>query len=1230
MLFCSSPLRRVALLALAAGLPLGAAYAQNRPAPPTPWADDAAARFAATTGDYASWLYRYRPVTLDLAALRPVLAAAPLEGSLAAARGTSAAVLAVPLPDGTTGRFRLVEAPVMAPALAAQFPQIKTYAGVGLDDPTASIRCDLTPLGFHAQILSRTMGTIYVDPVSITDPTHYLSFYRSDMNRAARGGQEACGFTASAADPAFAAERAASTAPSATNPTAQRTQVAVGGTLRSYRLALAANREYVMARGGTPVSALASMTTTTNRVVGVYEKELAVRLVLVPNTNLLITTNASTYSNNNGGAMLGQNQTRCDQIIGSGNYDIGHVFSTGGGGVAGRGVVCTTGQKARGVTGSPSPTGDAFDIDYVAHEMGHQFGSNHTFNAETGSCGGGNRNPGTSFEPGSGTTIMAYAGICGTADNTQNNSDPYFHTSSYQEIQAEIGTTSCFASLATGNTPPTVSVPASGRAIPANTAFRLIAAGADADNDALTYNWEDMDNGGATGRSVSTAINQIANQRDPLFRSFNATASPIRYFPQLAKIINGAAPVKGEAYPAVNRTLKFRCTVRDEHSSAALGFVVGGVDYSSLVTMSVTTASGPFVVQTPNGPGGTQWFVGSPATVTWDVANTTAAPVSCSNVDIILSRDGGLTYTDTLSANVLNNGSATFTVPASVVPTTTARVMVHARDNFFFDISNANFSIQAPQAPDYALSVSPATRTVCPGIPASFTVDVASLAGFTAPVDLTLAGVPAGVTATFSQTTVTPGTPAVTLAATASASAVAGSYPLVITATTGTNVKTANITLIVAPQVAAAATLTAPADAATAQPLAPVFTWAPVPNALIYTFELSDNAAFTGTPIRVVTNLTATTYTLAGVALASNTTYYWRVRGANDCNEGPNSAVFSFVTVGVNCVVTAAANLPVAISSSNIVEAIINVPACNVVQDVNVKNLQITYPNTGDIDIFLVSPSGRTTLLAQGLCPGRANLNLNFDDQASTPYGAIPCPTAAGGTYQSLAALSRFNGESAAGNWKLRIIDNTTARNGSLVSWSLELCTSEAVLVAPSNLAAPGYDDHSVNLTWTDNACNETQQLLERSVGGGTNFLPLATLAPNVVAYTDATTAPATQYCYRVRAATVVQQSAFSPEVCISTSLLGLAADALAGQLTVAPNPSAGEFTLNLTDAPTGNARLTVTDALGRLVQRTTLTAGTSGALTHTLDLRTQAVGMYVLRLTLPDGRTAVRRLVKL
>ncbi|HYP39285.1 MAG TPA: zinc-dependent metalloprotease family protein, partial [Chloroflexia bacterium] len=358
---------------------------------------------------------KYRTLALDSAALTARLAQVPMENYAVRNNGIA---LSLPMPDGSFSAFRVVEAPIMAPALAARYPQIKTYLGQGIDQPDAVVRFDRTPAGFHAMILS-SRGTVYIDPYSDGDATYYISYYRSDFTKPS--------------DKAFTELGVDLDVPSQAG--SKSTEIPSGPVLRTYRLVVAATGEYTIFHGGTVASAMAAIVTSVNRVVGVYEREVAVRMILVPNNDTVVYTNPTTdpYTNEDGFAMLFQNQANLDVMIGPTNYDIGHVFSTGGGGVAGLGVVCNIAEKAQGVTGSSAPVGDPFDIDYVAHEMGHQFGGNHTFNGTTGSCGGGNRNGPTAYEPGSGSTIMAYAGICGSED-LQPHSDPFFHVGSYDEM----------------------------------------------------------------------------------------------------------------------------------------------------------------------------------------------------------------------------------------------------------------------------------------------------------------------------------------------------------------------------------------------------------------------------------------------------------------------------------------------------------------------------------------------------------------------------------------------------------------------------------------------------------------------------------------------------------------------------------------------------------------------------------------------------------------------------
>jgi hypothetical protein len=625
----------------------------------------------------------FAPFSLDEADLRSTLALAPMEFTPAAQQPVE---LSIPGADGGPAqRFAVVQTLVMDPKLAAKFPGIKTYRAQGIDDPAATARFDLTPLGFHAEVLS-PLGAYYIDPYWHLKKTTYAAYSRHDL--IGRPGEDV-----HLIDDIDRASETAETPGGLTTPvveTGLEADRSSGTQLRTYRAAVAATGEYTAFFGGTVAAGQAAIVTAINRVNEVYESELAIRLTLVANNNLLVYTNASTdpYTNDNGSTMLGQNQTNITSVIGSANYDIGHVFSTGGGGIAAVRSVGVSSVKARGVTGLSAPVGDAFVIDYVTHEMGHQFGGNHTFNTSKDP----NRNASTAYEPGSGSTIMAYAGLEGS-DDLQPHSDPYFAWKSFDEIITYVDSTipKVGTRVSTGNAAPTVNAGAD-RTIPANTPFALTATGSDANNDPLTYSWEESDLGAAR------LLTDPDNGSSPLFRVYNPTASPTRTFPKLSSILSGANATSAsttfptslvERLPSVARAaMKFRVTARDNRAGGA------GVNNDDMVVTVVNSGAG-FLITSQNSA--VSYAGGSSQAVTWDTSGTTANGINAANVNIRLSTDGGNTFPTLLASNVANDGSEVVTIPTT--PTTQARIKVEPTNNIFFDINNANFTITAAISP---------------------------------------------------------------------------------------------------------------------------------------------------------------------------------------------------------------------------------------------------------------------------------------------------------------------------------------------------------------------------------------------------------------------------------------------------------------------------------------------------------------------------------------------------
>lgn len=594
------------------------------------------------------------------------------------AAGTSEVLL--PLADGRLERFAVRPSPSVPPELAARYPSLRIFRARGIDDPSLTASLSDLEQGFSAWIRSPA-GLTVVEPTGSGDSSSHLVYRRADI---AQRGLAAFQCEARRERPV------ASIPHGGLQSLVQAASTPVPAPHRTYVLALAATGEYTQFHGGTVSAALAEMATAIDRVNTIFEPEIGVTLVLHPSTDALVFTNAATdpYSMNLS-AMLNENQSVLDSVIGNANFDLGHVFSAGPvGGLASISSVCWSSpdggrgpEHAKGVTRLTNPTGDPFFVDYVAHELGHQFGADHTFNSTapaTPCSDAGQRVPELAFEPGSGSTIMAYAGLCAPED-LQSSSDPYFHFSSLSDIEVYIadsrptwgGDPACVDLDVTGNMTPSVNA-GPDRVIPVGTPFALVGTATD-DIGVARFVWEQADLGTGSAFGIDDGVG-------PLFRSRLPSSSPRRVFPRMATILQGVAD-PAEVLPQVGRSaLTFKLIARDDDARGG-GW---GIDEMEI---EVDAGSGPFSVVSPNGG---ETVTGS-LSVEWNVANTAAAPVACASVDVLLSLDGGASFPSVLLAGTPNDGAADVGMP----PTSTARarLMVRCSTNVFFDVSDDDFAV---------------------------------------------------------------------------------------------------------------------------------------------------------------------------------------------------------------------------------------------------------------------------------------------------------------------------------------------------------------------------------------------------------------------------------------------------------------------------------------------------------------------------------------------------------
>lgn len=893
--------------------------------------------------------------------------------------------------------YKITEKSVMSPQLAAKYPGIRSYTGYCLRNKGDRIRFSVSHKGVQGMMVhADEKRTTFLEKTSGNSNTYVI--YSRDSNWA-EDSDFVC-FTRSEIEG---------------NKGASPARIIDDQQLRTYRIAVSASGEYTQFHGGTVADAMAAINATLTRVNEVFETDLAVTLELVADNDMVIFTDAATdpYDGN----LNTQVQNTLSGTIGDANYDVGHLFheDDDGGNAGFIGSVCKDNQKGSAYSSALNPQGDRYDLDFVAHELGHQFGANHTWSFES---------EGTlvQAEPASGTTIMGYAGIV-EGNNVAPAGDDYFHYFSILQISQYLQTTSCGQSTALSNIPPVIT-PTGNFTIPKSTAFVLTGNATDADaGDILTYAWEQIDNG-----VVTTATFGPDRPSGASFRSQKPSMAPERYFPKLNEVILGNLtqtnpPVSSawETVSNVERDLNFALTVRDNAPG-------GGQVVSDLVNIHVVNSSGPFVVTSQGSP--ETYTAGTSQTVQWDVANTDKAPVNAQQVSIYLSTDGGATFPVVLAQDIVNDGSHDVLIPG--IATTQARIMVRASDNIFFAVNAAEFTIEESQV---VLNFGTLSFDVCQPNDLIIPFTYETYVGFNEEVTFSALGAPAGLAIAFTPATAISGDTPVDLTVSNTAAVPVGNYPMTITATSASVTKDVDISLNIYDAAFSDVVLISPSDAATDVSLGQELTWTDDPGYTSYDLEIATDAGFGN----VIESADVVTNAYFPANLGAETTYYWRVKPGNSCGEGTFGPAFVFTTIALNCKSTVAGELPLTISSTGTPTVTSTISFLNdlPVSDVNVT-LDISHSFLSDLEISLISPAGTTVVLTSNSCGDLTDINAVFDHEASSfVCGGNP---GISGTVKPLGSLASFNGESALGDWTLEIKDTAPADGGVLNAFSLEIC----------------------------------------------------------------------------------------------------------------------------------------------------------------------------------------------
>lgn len=986
---------------------------------------------------------------LDLNLFKQQLEGAPVRGNFS---GRSKKIIYLPNEEGNLERFYVMETPIMEADLARKFPTIKSYAAQGVDNRGSVARFSVTQFGLHNMTMTPGKSVLYIDPYT-QNAENYIVYTKNSIANTQQSFE--C-LTAEDMELPTLEENILSE---------KKINAADDSKLRTYRLALSCTGEYgsYFAGIGTVLqqkaNVQAQMAITMTRVNGVYERDLAITMIFVADNDKIIYLDASTDP------WIGEYNTKTAQTIdvriGFSNYDIGHNFNRSGGGNAGCiGCVCspTTSpsgfHKGRGYTGRANPTGDAFDIDYVAHEMGHQFGGYHTQSSRGCHSGSGT----TEVEPGSASTIMGYAGIC--APNVQSNSDAYFHYVTIRDITQNVkfGKSSSCAQISTfSNLAPVVNA-GKDYNIPSGTPFMLTGSATDADGDVLTYIWEQNDPISYSNSNYATP-DQFQSQ-GPLFRSLEGTTNPVRYFPAKETVLAGQTSSTWEVLPAETRQLNFSLTVRDN--------VAGGAQTGTdKMKVKVWQTTAPFAITSQNSF--VSYEAGSNQNVTWNVGSSIYGAVDTQFVDIYMSSDNGNNFPILLASKVPNDGSEIITIPN--LPGTLNRIMVKGYGNIFYDISNVPFSITNSNS-SYTVAFSgiegEQNKAICRGGSLTYTFPFTPSEGFNAPVNFSATNLPAGIAVTFTPASSSVATDVI-MTLTSTTSMIPQVYTINVNASSGSSIKNVNLYANILTNTFSEFSLYNPANAAAVSTDRVDFLWYTSVGASDYELQIATDANFTN--IADQTIVSETKY--SSYILNDLQTYYWRVLPRNEKCTGEFSETKTFTTSF--CGFKSSPNVPILIPNqvSTITSTITIDPAESVIiSDLNL-HLNIRHDYVSNLKVSITSPSGTIVELFSNKCDSKTDIDVIFDDQGEA-FSCSDYPALSGNlTTTQAQALAAFNGQSSEGVWTLTIVDMFAAFGGQLNNWGISFCSPAPPLEVPKNefsnlLVYPNPNDGNFNIQFSN------------------------------------------------------------------------------------------------------------------------------------------------------------------